>query len=62
VSEIITAEQLAKRWGVTSDWIYAKCRAGKLPKIPLPGKYVRFRLDAIEAFERGEIAADDDGA
>jgi hypothetical protein len=23
--------------------------------VPLPGKYVRFRLDTVEAFERGEL-------
>jgi hypothetical protein len=55
VSEILTAEELAERWKVTTDWIYAQCRAGALPKIPLPGRYVRFRLDVIEAFERGEL-------
>jgi excisionase family DNA binding protein len=60
--EIITVEQLAQRWAVTDDWVYAKCRSGELPKIPLPGKYVRFRLDVIEAFERGELAVDDGGA
>jgi hypothetical protein len=55
VSEILTAEQLAERWQVTTDWIYAQCRANRQPKIPLPGKYVRFRLDVIEDFERGEL-------
>lgn len=55
MSEILTAEQLAERWQVEKQWIYAKCRSGELPKIPLPGKYVRFRLDVIEAFERGEL-------
>ena len=53
--EILTAEQLAERWQVEKQWIYAKCRSGELPKIPLPGKYVRFRLDTIERFERGEL-------
>jgi hypothetical protein len=23
--------------------------------VPLPGKYVRFRLDVVERFERGEL-------
>lgn len=57
--EILTAEQLADRWQVEKQWIYAKCRSGELPKIPLPGKYVRFRLDVIEAFERGELDSTD---
>ena len=54
-SEILTADQLADRWQVEKGWIYAKVRSGELPNIPLPGKYVRFRLDTIEAFERGEL-------
>ena len=55
MNEILTAEQLAERWQVEKSWIYAKCRTGELPKVPLPGKYVRFRKDTIEAFERGEM-------
>jgi Helix-turn-helix domain len=55
VSEVLTAEELAARWKVEPGWIYAKVREGRLPKIPLPGKYVRFRLDVIEAFERDEL-------
>jgi excisionase family DNA binding protein len=55
VSEILTVEELAARWKVEPGWIYSKVREGRLPKIPLPGKYVRFRLDVIEAFERGEL-------
>jgi helix-turn-helix protein len=56
--EILTAEQLADRWQVTTNWVYAQTRAGKLPKIPLPGRYYRYRLEAIEAFERGELDSD----
>jgi excisionase family DNA binding protein len=55
MSQILTAEQLAERWHVEKSWIYAKARSGELPKIPLPGKYIRFRLETIEAFERGEV-------
>lgn len=57
-SQILTADQLAARWQVEKGWIYAKVRSGELPKIPLPGKYVRFRLETIEAFERGELDSD----
>jgi hypothetical protein len=53
--EVITVAQLAERWSVEPGWIYCKVREGRLPKIPLPGKYVRFRLDVIETFERGEV-------
>jgi excisionase family DNA binding protein len=55
VSEILTVEELAARWKVEPGWIYSKVREGQLPKIPLPGRYVRIRLDVIEAFERGEL-------
>jgi hypothetical protein len=53
--QILTAQALAERWQVPVGWIYSKCREGELPKVPLPGKYVRFRLDAIERFEAGEL-------
>ena len=59
MSRLLTAEELADRWRVEKSWIYAKCRTGELPKVPLPGKYVRFRLDVIERFERGELDSAD---
>jgi excisionase family DNA binding protein len=62
VSKVLTPEQLAARWGVPKQWIYSKARSGELPKMPLPGKYVRFRLDTIEAFERGELKPERAGA
>jgi hypothetical protein len=60
--EILTAEQLAERWQVTTAWVYAQVRAGAVPAIPLPGRYIRFRLDVIEAFERGELNSTDRAA
>jgi len=54
-SVILTAEQLAERWSVSTDLIYAWCREGKLPMVPLPGRYRRFRSDVIEKFEKGEL-------
>jgi predicted ester cyclase len=59
---ILTAEQLAERWQVRVQWVYAKTRSGELPKVPLPGKYVRFRLDVVERFERGELESTDKAA
>jgi hypothetical protein len=53
--QILTAEQLAARWQVEKSWIYAKTRSGEIPKVPLPGRYYRYRLDIIERFERGEL-------
>ena len=52
---LLTAEELADRWQVKVQWVYAKTRSGEIPKVPLPGRYYRYRLDVIEAFERGEM-------
>lgn len=57
---LLTAEELSERWQVPTGWIYAKCRTGELPKVPLPGKYIRFRLEVIERFERGELDPTDE--
>jgi hypothetical protein len=53
--DILTAEQLADRWQVKVQWVYAKTRSGEIPRIPLPGRYYRYRLDVIERFECGEL-------
>jgi predicted DNA-binding transcriptional regulator AlpA len=52
---LLTAEELAARWQVKVQWIYAKTRSGEIPKVPLPGRYYRYGLDTIKAFERGEM-------
>lgn len=57
--EILTADELAVRWRVTKGWVYAKVRSGELPALPLPGRYVRFKLGTIERFENGEVDSDD---
>ena len=53
--EILTAQDLAERWQVKVQHVYRMTRDGVIPCIPLPGKYRRYRLDVIEAFERGEL-------
>jgi excisionase family DNA binding protein len=58
VKPLLTAEELASRWQVPVSWIYRKTRSGELPKVPLPGRYYRYRLDTIEAFERGDLDAE----
>src|SRR5215213_11281227 len=50
--QLLTAEDLAERWQVTPRWLLAQARNGEIPKAPLPGRYVRFRLEDIEAFEQ----------
>lgn len=50
---LMTAEQLAERWQVKTSHVYRLTREGRIPAVRL-GKYYRYRLDAIEAFERTE--------
>ena len=55
---ILTAEELAEREKVPVSQIYRLARSGMLPSIRL-GRYVRFRLADVEAFERGEAPTRD---
>lgn len=48
--QLFTADQLAERWQVPKSHVYRLAREGKLPVVSL-GRYKRFRLAAIEAFE-----------
>jgi excisionase family DNA binding protein len=57
-SELLTADDLAKRWRLPrTDQVYRLAREGKLPAVRI-GRYVRFRLEAIEIFEREGGTAD----
>jgi excisionase family DNA binding protein len=47
---LLTADELAARWQVPKSQVYRLARDGQVPAVRL-GRYVRFRLDAIEAFE-----------
>jgi len=49
---LLTAEQLAERWQVPKSHVYRLTREDKIPAVKL-GKYYRYRIDAIEAFELG---------
>lgn len=51
--QLLTAEQVAERWQVPVSHAYRLAREGKVPHVRL-GKYVRFKLDAIERFENGD--------
>lgn len=56
---LLTADELAVRWQVPKSWVYAATRDGRIPAVRL-GRYYRYRLDAIEAFEvAGGASADD---
>lgn len=53
-NRLLTAEQLAERWQVPVGHVYRLVRAGEVPVVKL-GRYYRFRLDQIEAWElRGQ--------
>ncbi|MGI8729221.1 MAG: helix-turn-helix domain-containing protein [Solirubrobacteraceae bacterium] len=53
--QLMTADQLAERWQVPKSHVYRLAREGRIPTVEL-GRYRRFRVDAIEAFERGDVA------
>jgi excisionase family DNA binding protein len=50
---LLTAQDLAERWQVPVSQVYNLARAGTIPVVRI-GRYVRFRLEAIERWERGE--------
>ena len=56
---LLTAEDLAARWQVPASQVYRLTRAHRLPVVRL-GRYYRYRLEAVEEFERGGGGAADD--
>ncbi len=50
--QLLDAEDLSRRWKVPKSHVYALTRANAIPAVKL-GRYCRYRLDAIEAFEEG---------
>jgi excisionase family DNA binding protein len=55
MDRLLTAEEVAERLGMRTDWVWAQARAGLIPHIRL-GRYRRFRESAVEAWLR-EIEA-----
>jgi excisionase family DNA binding protein len=47
---LLTADDVAERWQVSTDLVYELTRAGELPVVKLGRRY-RYRLEAIEEFE-----------
>jgi excisionase family DNA binding protein len=41
--------QVAERLNVPVTWVYAECRAGRMPHVKL-GKYTRIRRDALDTW------------
>lgn len=52
--QLLTAEQLADRWQVPKSQVYRLTRDQRIPAVRL-GKYYRYRVDAIEAFETAAV-------
>jgi excisionase family DNA binding protein len=57
--QLLTAEQLADRWQVRPAHVYALTRRGEIPAVRL-GRYYRYRVDQIEAFETGAATLNND--
>lgn len=57
-ASLLSAEQLATRWQVPKAHVYRLAREGFLPTVRL-GRYMRWRPEAIEAFEREGGAANE---
>ena len=47
MDRLLTAEEIAERLGVKTQWVWAQARAGHIPHVRL-GRYRRFRESAIE--------------
>ena len=49
VEKLLTADELAERLGMKTEWVWAQARAGRIPHVRL-GRYRRFRESAVEAW------------
>lgn len=51
MTTLLTAEQVAERLGMTTQWVWKQARTGVIPSVPL-GRFRRFREDAIDDWLR----------
>ena len=51
VDRLLTADEIAERLGMKTEWVWAQARAGQIPHVRL-GRYRRFRESAVEAWLR----------
>jgi excisionase family DNA binding protein len=49
MERLLTADELADRLGMKTDWVWAQARAGRIPHVRL-GRYRRFRESTVEAW------------
>jgi excisionase family DNA binding protein len=47
MTRLLTAQDVAERLGVTTAWVWAQTRAGRIPHVQL-GRHRRFREEAID--------------
>jgi excisionase family DNA binding protein len=59
MTQLLTAEQVAERLGMTPDWVWRQARNGAIPVVPL-GRFRRFREEAIDEWIRRLEAGDDE--
>jgi excisionase family DNA binding protein len=56
--QLLTADEVADRIGMTPAWVYSETRAARIPHVRL-GRYVRYRAASIEswleAIEQGTV-------
>lgn len=57
-AQLLTPDQLAERWSVSKQHIYRLAREGRIPVVSI-GRYYRFRLPTIEAWEAAQEASSD---
>ena len=51
MDRLLTADELAERLGMKTEWVWAQARAGRIPHVRL-GRYRRFRESAVEEWLR----------
>lgn len=52
-TQLLTAEEVATRWQISTAQVYRLARDGQIPCVAL-GRYKRFRLESIERWERDQ--------
>lgn len=50
MSRLLKAGDVAERWQVATAQVYRLSREGKLPVVKI-GRYYRYRIEDVEAFE-----------
>jgi excisionase family DNA binding protein len=51
MDRLLTAEEIAERLGMKTEWVWAQARAGRIPHVRL-GRYRRFRESAVDDWLR----------